>query len=1131
TTHRPNTASAALALDDLLDALAERLQSGDASAVDAFLGEHPEHGDDLRRMLPAMRVLAGLDSFDAPTAPDRESGGSPRELGDFRLLRELGRGGMGIVYEAEQLSLNRRVALKVLPFAGALDPRQLQRFRHEAQAAAMLHHPNVVPVFGVGCERSVHYYAMQLIEGRSLAAVIDELKGRDEGGGMRDEVKAKAADFHSSFIPYPSSHPTAPVAGLSTQRARRDRAHYRHIAELIAQAADALEYAHSMGVVHRDVKPANLLLDESGHLWVTDFGLAKLDAAVGMTVSGDLIGTLRYMSPEQALARHGVVDHRTDVYSLGATLYELLTLRPAVDGADKHELLKVIAFEEPFAPRNLDKAIPAELETVTLKCLAKNPGERYATARELADDLRRWLEDKAVRAKPPTLRQRLAKWMRRYVAVVWAAAAVLLMVSVALVTGTVLVWQERERTWNALQQAENNARDARTHETAAREQAATLRRRLYPAHMSLAHQHLRRGEVEALAARLAEYEPRLGEEDLRGFEWYYLQSLTRIQPRLRLTYSGHDRDVHMAVFSPDGKTVASGGWDGTIQLWDTGTGSPRRTLRGHDSDVNCVHFSPDGRWLASASDDGTVRIWDLHSHGVSDVLHGHKGEVGTAVFAPDGRTLVSGGEDGVIRLWDVDSRTLRREWKAHSGRIRLVLFSPDGRLLASGAVDAKDGPAKVWDATTGEHRYTLDQHGGAVDCVVFSPDGQLLATAERSGEVRLWQAGTGRLMKGLDGHVNPVHCCHFSPDGRILCSCEEGGVVCLWAVPDGVLLSEFRAHPEVAWSAIFAPDGRSFATAGRDGTVKVWDVPGDVAYRAISRSAGPVENIVLGPQGRIILQSSSAGAEVWDSRPEGSEPARLFRAEGNSLCCALSPDGRTLAYSHTDGVVRLRDLARGQDKLTLAPLRPTAVPRKLAFTPDGVGLGVAYRDGTLRIWQPASGTEQRAEFKPDRAALAMLPNENTAVMAAYPTLRFWDVGRKEWRGKGITFHDLINLAISPTERLLAAGCVDRSIRLFDPVTGESRGVWFGHRDRVTSVAFAPDGKTLASGDASGTLRLWHVATGQELFVLEDRRRLSISSVAFSPDGRVLAVAGNPCAGGSSVALYSAGPAEDAARAK
>jgi tetratricopeptide (TPR) repeat protein len=402
---------------------------------------------------------AAQQSPPAGTEPD------PRELGDFRILREVGKGGMGVVYEAEQLSLGRRVALKVLPFAATLDPRQLQRFKNEAQAAAGLHHTNIVPVHFVGCERGVHFYAMQFIDGRTLAGVIAELRrlaGRDQGGPEASPVLSVAAEALVRGQTIPEPHPandqgptiaepkprrtdfksvppgtsageTSVKAATSLGRSLRSPAYFQSVARLGVQAAAALEHAHQLGVIHRDIKPGNLLLDGRGNLWVTDFGLAHCQSQAGLTMTGDLVGTLRYMSPEQALAKRGVVDHRTDIYSLGATLYELLTLEPAFAGSDREELLRQIAFEEPKAPRRLNKAIPADLETIVLKALAKNPAERYGTALELADDLRRFLEHKPIQARRPTLVQRLRKWVRRHRAAVWSGAVVLLVA--ALVGG------------------------------------------------------------------------------------------------------------------------------------------------------------------------------------------------------------------------------------------------------------------------------------------------------------------------------------------------------------------------------------------------------------------------------------------------------------------------------------------------------------------------------------------------------------------------------------------------------------------------------------------------------------------------------------------------------------------------
>jgi serine/threonine protein kinase len=446
-------------LAEILLRYVDAVEAGQTPDRRELLARHPEFADELREFFAGrdqleilaapLRAAAGLSAARrAPsTEPKSEGKGATEELGqigDFRLLREVGRGGMGVVYEAEQLSLNRRVALKVLPFAAALDPRQLQRFKHEAQAAAQLHHPNIVPVYGVGTERSVHYYAMQFIDGRSLADLIEDMR-----------PAAKPADGPAAGRPS-----TAPVAALSTQRGADTRAYMRRVAELGLKAAEALHHAHEEGVVHRDIKPANLLLDAGGRLWITDFGLALMGSDGKLTSTGELVGTLRYMSPEQAQARRGLVDHRTDIYSLGATLYELLTLRPAFDGEHRYELLHNIAFGEPAPPRKVAPAVPVELETILLKAMARTPAERYATAQEMAEDLRRFLEDRPVLARRPTLADRLRKWSRRHRSVVVSATLLLAMGVIGLVVTTLLLAREQAETKAAYERERQKAREA-----------------------------------------------------------------------------------------------------------------------------------------------------------------------------------------------------------------------------------------------------------------------------------------------------------------------------------------------------------------------------------------------------------------------------------------------------------------------------------------------------------------------------------------------------------------------------------------------------------------------------------------------------------------------------------------------
>jgi len=489
-------------LVEVLDAYMAAAQEGRAPARDELLAQHPELAEDLEACLASLEFIRQASLTATPLLADSKaaeiSEGEPGigDLGDFRLIAEVGRGGMGVVYEAVQRSLNRRVALKVLPFAAAMDPTQLRRFQTEALAAAQLHHTHIVPVYSVGCERGVHYYAMQFIEGQTLAQAIAERRRMEETSpppasrasadpadpgeparrgspdpaagarrgspdpaagarrGSPDPAETPAgarrgspdpAETADRRSPIPDESPTPRnVTGSATPSpTSRSREYLRTAAALGIQAADALDHAHKVGIVHRDIKPANLLLDIQGSLWVTDFGLARLQDDAGLTITGDLLGTLRYMSPEQALAKRGYLDHRTDIYSLGATLYELVTLHPAIEGQDRQEVLRKIAQDDPTPPRRLNPAIPRELETILLKAMNKEPGSRYDTAQELADDLRRFLDDKPIKAKRPTVWKHVAKWSRRHRTAVTAAVVILILATAALGASTVLIARER----------------------------------------------------------------------------------------------------------------------------------------------------------------------------------------------------------------------------------------------------------------------------------------------------------------------------------------------------------------------------------------------------------------------------------------------------------------------------------------------------------------------------------------------------------------------------------------------------------------------------------------------------------------------------------------------------------------
>jgi serine/threonine protein kinase len=365
----PSADNTARALEEYLAAA----EAGTAPPREEFLARHPELAEDLDACLAALRFIGRAVAGPRSIAAEIEGEEPPGQLGDFRIVREVGRGGMGVVYEAVQISLGRRVALKVLPFAAVMDPRHLQRFHNEARAAGSLQHAHIVPVHFVGSERGVHFFAMQFIDGRTLADLIQELRG----AALAQERTTAYAQPDGPASPAAATEPAARHSTQPASAAVRSREHFRRVAGWGVQAAEALEHAHQTGIVHRDVKPGNLMLDARGHLWVTDFGLAHVaQGEASLTLSGDLVGTLRYMSPEQALANRVLIDHRTDVYSLGVTLYELLTLAPAFAGTDRQELLRQIALEEPPAPRRRNRTVPVELETIVLKALEKNPADR-----------------------------------------------------------------------------------------------------------------------------------------------------------------------------------------------------------------------------------------------------------------------------------------------------------------------------------------------------------------------------------------------------------------------------------------------------------------------------------------------------------------------------------------------------------------------------------------------------------------------------------------------------------------------------------------------------------------------------------------------------------------------------------
>jgi WD40 repeat protein/serine/threonine protein kinase len=1107
----------------LSEVLAEWLEAAERGAP-------PEEADYLRRYpefaAELAECFAAWKRFPRPGAPAARSLAGPElslpessQLGDFRILREVGRGGMGIVYEAEQISLGRRVALKVLPFAGAMDPRQLQRFRMEAQAAAQLHHTNIVPVHFVGSERGVHFYAMQFIDGRTLADYIAEQRGRALSP-VRPLAEAEAAA---------ASATTAPLAAQATSAAPRDAAYFRRVAEWGIQAAEALDCAHSLGVVHRDVKPANLLVDAAGRLWVTDFGLAQVQSDARLTMTGDLVGTLRYMSPEQALARRVVIDHRTDVYSLGATLYELVTLQPAFAGNDRQELLGQIALEEPAPPRRLNRRIPVELETIVLKAMEKNPSDRYVTALELAEDLRRFLGDQPIRAKRPSWLQRLRKLVRRHRAVVTVAAATL---AVALVVSSVLIWRERADTLSAL--CEANVQRAR-----ALERTVLTRRYLYAADMKLAHQALQNPDLRMLRELLARHIPGPGEEDLRGFEWHYLCGMEHTASQ---TLRRHTAEVNHVTYSRDGKWLATASQDRTVQLWDAATGQPVRAFTGHTRDVNWVSFSPDGATLASAADDGTLRLWDAATGRERAMWKGHASEAVAAEFSPDGLTVASCGQDKQVKLWDAATGRLVATLEGHTDRVEALTFTPDGKTLISAG---HEGVAMVWDVSPGHRgQHVPPRRLAAFPArmklfgVVVTPDGQTLALAGE-GCVKLLDVSSGRQKAELieQGRVDAVA---FSADGRTLAAGCEHGNVRLHDLATGEVRTAL-GHKARVWSVAFSPDGQKLASAGADGIVQLWEPRKLYPRRLVQRYSSYIHGVAFSPDGRALATSSEDGSarllDVHTGRlrlelnlenaPQVGAAAASSRTGAVACAClAFTPDGKTLLVSSPLGKVGSWDLQSGRLAAEL-PARPGHFVH-LALSPDGKMLATSGGDWLIQLWDRAAKTpalrlEQsgRGADGPDQLhALTFSPTGETLAVARRHSLMLWDVPTGRLR---LNAHDEGStcLAFSPDGRTLVTGM--EGLRIRDALTGELRGTLLGHKPgaEIHAVAFSPDGKTLATSATDKTIRLWNMATWQELFVLAQFPPEGPGPLAFSPDGTTLAAAAFS-GGESRVYLWLAG---------
>jgi eukaryotic-like serine/threonine-protein kinase len=1144
-----NDASAADPLGQIADEFVEAIRQGQRPSVEEFARRYPEHADEIRDMLPALALMEQAKSADDTPGQRRQAeagaGALPlQQLGDYQILREVGRGGMGVVYEAQQLSLGRHVAIKVLPSHALLDPRQLGRFQREARSAAKLHHTNIVPVFGVGEHDGLHYYVMQFIPGLGLDTVLDELrrlrqplgkqaKTRGDWPGLptdgaRDASAAAVArgllsrDFTASGgrqTPVSMEQPGADaprsadtssgihLPGQSEGSTLSDSGgqFWQSVARVGMQVADALAHAAAQGVLHRDIKPSNLLLDDTGNVWVTDFGLAKATSdSDDLTHTGDIVGTLRYLAPERF---SGQGDVRSDVYSLGLTLYELLTLRPAFDEAYRNKLVKQVMHDEPVRPRKLNKGVPRDLETVVLKAIARDPAHRYQTPAEMADDLKRFVEDRPVKARRISEGERLWRWCRRNKGLAAALSAIALL-TVAVAIGSTLAafyFQRQEQTQKQL--AAKNLTLADQREAASRlaeKRADEIQQNLYWAEMNLAVQAAERERgIGRLNELLDHWRPTRAEADRRGWEWYYLHGLGQqallswpnrhgtgaragwvalswnpdgrrlasggadgvirlwdgSTGRIMATLRGHDSYVHSLSWGPQGRQLASGSGDKTVKLWDVETGREVATLRGHTRPVWVVSWSPDGSRLASASESGEGKLWDAVTAREIAPLHGHSGMVEALSWGPDSRQLVSASRDGTVRLWDgVTGRELR-SLPGNAGEIHAVSWSPDGRRLASGG----DGrTVTLWDPKTGQETATLRGHASAVTALAWSPDSRNLASASHDQTLKIWEPDGGRVVANLRGHTLAVLALDWSRDGRRLASGGYDSSLMVWDMVSGLGAAPFRGHKDATWCVSWSPDGRQLASSSLDHTVKIWDEATGRDTKTLSGHTNWVEGLSWSPDGRRLASAShDQTVKLWDA-VTGSELATLRGPADAVMAVTWSPDSRRLA-SVGGGIAKVWAADTGREIASATPLGD--IIWAVSWSPNGRWVACADINGTARVMD--------ADTLRDIAALRGTDKELKAVC---------------W---------------SPDSQRLACGGLDHCVRIWDVPTGQVTATLRGHSDWVMGVGWSPDGRRLASASSDGTVKIWDPEAGQETATLrghEDR----VNAVSWSPDGQRLA---------------------------